>query len=280
MKNISANLKNHLQQECVTLALCWRLRRKDNVQMGFTSHDRSLEFKNFTYQSVTGFVPSNMSSSNDFNVDNLDVKAFLSSHFIKEEDLLSGLYDYAEVEIFQLNWQDSSMGKIKLLSGSLGEIQVNDHHFIAEIRGKTQGLQQVIGAAFSPECRAELGGQSCHVKLDDFEQVSKVSSVISLDIFLDGGGLKPDKYYNYGGLRWVTGRNSGIFCEIKNYETGRITLYDQMPYNIAVGDIYKITAGCDKRAESCKNKFSNFLNFQGEVSIPGNDALFTYPGLK
>jgi uncharacterized phage protein (TIGR02218 family) len=280
MKNISAGLKTHLSEDCVTLTVCWRLRRRDGVQMGFTSHDEAVEVESFLYQSVTGFMPSNISSTNGFNVDNLDVKAFLSSAFIKEEDILIGLYDYAEVEVFQVNWQNPAMGKIELSKGILGEIQLNDHHFVAEIRGLNQKLQQMVGATFSPECRADFGNKACHAKLDEFQKVGKVTSLTAADIFTDVNLTEADDYYNYGNLRWISGNNSGLFSEIKGFSAGNVTLYDAMPHDIAIGDIYKVTAGCDKRSVTCKSKFNNFINFQGEVAIPGNDALFNYPGLK
>jgi uncharacterized phage protein (TIGR02218 family) len=36
-------------------------------------------------------------------------------------------------------------------------------------------------------------------------------------------------------------------------------------------------AGCDKRAETCRAKFGNFLNFRGFPHIPGEDWVTAYP---
>ena len=35
--------------------------------------------------------------------------------------------------------------------------------------------------------------------------------------------------------------------------------------------------GCDKRAETCRAKFDNFLNFRGFPHIPGDDWVTAYP---
>ena len=42
-------------------------------------------------------------------------------------------------------------------------------------------------------------------------------------------------------------------------------------------DRFRIIAGCDKRAETCRKKFSNLLNFRGFPLIPGDDWVTAYP---
>jgi uncharacterized phage protein (TIGR02218 family) len=46
---------------------------------------------------------------------------------------------------------------------------------------------------------------------------------------------------------------------------------------IAVGDAFEITAGCDKRFSTCRDRFGNSLNFRGFPQIPGNDFVVSYP---
>ena len=46
---------------------------------------------------------------------------------------------------------------------------------------------------------------------------------------------------------------------------------------IAEGDLVRLEAGCDKRTETCRLKFNNFLNFQGFPHVPGEDWLMGYP---
>jgi uncharacterized phage protein (TIGR02218 family) len=44
-----------------------------------------------------------------------------------------------------------------------------------------------------------------------------------------------------------------------------------------VGDSVRLEAGCDKRGETCRLKFDNFLNFRGFPDIPGDEWLTSYP---
>jgi uncharacterized phage protein (TIGR02218 family) len=42
---------------------------------------------------------------------------------------------------------------------------------------------------------------------------------------------------------------------------------------ISAGHTFSVIAGCQKRLEDCRDKFSNVLNFQGEPHLPGIDQL-------
>jgi uncharacterized phage protein (TIGR02218 family) len=44
-----------------------------------------------------------------------------------------------------------------------------------------------------------------------------------------------------------------------------------MPVDIASGDAFVVTAGCDKRFATCRQKFANGDNFRGFPHMPGND---------
>ena len=43
------------------------------------------------------------------------------------------------------------------------------------------------------------------------------------------------------------------------------------------GDAFAVTAGCDKRFATCRDRFANAANFRGFPHIPGNDFVLSYP---
>ena len=49
-----------------------------------------------------------------------------------------------------------------------------------------------------------------------------------------------------------------------------------MAAGLAVGDTLQVTAGCDKRFATCREKFANGLNFQGFPHMPGSDFSYGY----
>ena len=50
------------------------------------------------------------------------------------------------------------------------------------------------------------------------------------------------------------------------------------PANAAIeeGDAFVVTAGCNKRFSTCRQKFDNAVTFRGFPHMPGNDVALTY----
>jgi hypothetical protein len=80
-------------------------------------------------------------------------------------------------------------------------------------------------------------------------------------------------YFDYGVMTMTSGANDGLSMEVKSYTVGQIVLQLPFPYAVAVGDSYSLTAGCDRSFTTCKDRFSNVLNFRGEPYVPGLDKV-------
>ncbi len=275
MKTISPQLKNHLTSEVTTLATCWKITRRDATVLGFTSHSAALIIDAIIYEAATGFTPSAIANSADLAVDNLEIEGMLSSDAIAEEDILAGLYDFAEIDIFQVNYADLSQGKLILRRGWLGEVRFSKSHFTAEVRGLTQRLAKTLGELYSPSCRAKLGDTRCKKLLGSFTiSGATVDSASDRQHFSDAALTQIAGYFNYGVVTFTSGANAGLSMEVKEYTPGKVTLVLPMPYTISAGDNYTIIAGCDKSFDTCVAKFNNAINFRGEPHVPGIDKLF------
>ena len=60
-------------------------------------------------------------------------------------------------------------------------------------------------------------------------------------------------------------------------QSGAISLWLPAGAAIEIGDQFTATAGCDKRFDTCRTKFSNAANFRGFPFMPGNDFAISYP---
>lgn len=85
------------------------------------------------------------------------------------------------------------------------------------------------------------------------------------------------EYFTGGLVTWLTGANAGLSMEVQTYVPGYVKLFEPMPHPVVAGDTYTIRAGCDKLLATCRNKFSNAINFRGEPWIPGSDQLMQHP---
>lgn len=372
---VSTAFKNHLATNYHTLATCWKVTRRDAVVKAFTDHDSDLVIDGITYLASSGYVASNVESTDALNVDNLEVQGMLSSPSITEDELRAGIWDFAAVEIFLVNWADLTMGKLIQRVGTLGEVSTNRGYFVAELRGLAQAFTRMIGELTSPGCRASLGDTRCGVVLaggsPSYTVTGAVTDVLAdnMTVFdssrLEGGpaeplpvtifGVQPPSivaagahivtnadvsqvvngsaialygftaptleflnglwlarnvvhsstslaleiestpgyvgaffptpagylqalgvasgYFDFGVLTWTSGLNNGLSMEVKNYVPGIIVLALPMPFDIAVGDTYSMHAGCDKRLETCRDRFNNIVNFRGEPYLPGIDKV-------
>lgn len=273
MRPITPNLTTHLQGEVTTLATCWKITRTDGVVKTFTDLDSDIVFASLTYLSIAGFTPSSVETKDNFSVDNVEVQGMFQTGYITAPDLLAGKYDFAEVEIFIVNYLDLSQGRMLLRRGRLGEVTMQKDTFIAELRGLAENLQQTIGELYQPSCRAILGDSECKKVLTSFTFTGTVTTVTSGLIFTSNALTQAAGYFTGGQITWTSGNNNGLKMEVKEFANKQVVLAQAMPYAIQVGNSFQIIAGCDKTHQTCISKFNNIINFRGEPFVPGTDAI-------
>lgn len=273
MKTIGASLAAHLAGERTTLALLWKITRLDAQVFGFTDHDADIAYDGVTYAAATGFSASAIRTDADLAVGNLEVQGMLSSAAITDEDLLAGKWDHAAFVVMRVNYADLAQGHEVMRSGTLGNVTTGRRHFTAELRGLAQQLAQTVGRVYLPACDADLGDARCGVTLATYTDTGSVTAVTSRSAFTDSANGESADYYNNGLLTWTSGANAGRAMEVKTFTSGAFVLQQAMPDDIAVGDAYSVSAGCDKLLATCIAKFANVANFRGFPHIPGMDRM-------
>lgn len=278
MKSLGA-LDTHYQQEVTTTATCLKFTLRDASVLGYTDHVDDLVFSGVTYSAATGYTGSAVQTSSDMSVDNLELIAGIAAGALNTADLRAGRWDFAAVEIFEVNYKDLTQGRNLLRKGTLGEVTRNNVRFQAELRGLLQALTQSIGRLHMPSCDADLGDVRCGIDLSTFPDgtvSSTITSVSSRLIFADSTLVQAAGWFDNGRITMTSGANVGYSREVKTFLTGLITLQEPMPFTVAVGDAYTIEAGCLKRyVEDCRTKYSNVINFRGFPTIPGTDRLIS-----
>lgn len=289
MKTLSSPTLSHIAGDVTTLAMCWKVVRDDTTVLGFTDHDVDLVIDSVTYLASTGINPHNIESTDNFRVNNTEVGGIIDSSVITESDILAGLYDFASVTIFAVNYEDTSQ-QIDLFQGNLGELRSSgsSSSFFAELRGLSAKLQKPVGRLIQANCDADLGDSRCGVDLGALTVSSVVvAAVTSQLVFTTTDATviaQANGYYSGGTVTFTTGGNSGkgkvSKMEIKTFSvTGgvaTISLHLPMSFTIAVSDQFSIAPGCDKTLATCKTKFSNVVNFRGFPTVPGQDQGLSY----
>lgn len=273
----------HLGTGATTVARAWSVVRKDGVRLGFTDHDRDLSFDGEVYRAGSGLTAKAVQQTTGLSVDNTEAMGALSDAAITEDDILAGRFDGAEVTAWLVNWADPE-DRAMQFRGSLGEIQRAGGAFQAELRGLTEALNQPQGRVIQRPCAAILGDGACKfdLSLPGYFSERAVEVVEGGRVFrwADFTGFD-DRWFERGRFRVLSGAAAGVVGVVKNDRlsaAGReVELWQAVLPGITAGDMVRIEAGCDKRAETCRLKFANFLNFQGFPHVPGEDWLASYP---
>ncbi|EEW24405.1 DUF2163 domain-containing protein [Rhodobacter ferrooxidans] len=282
MKSLSPALQAHLDDGTTTLSWCWRIIRVDGVTLGFTDHDAVLTFDGTGFEPESGFAASEIRSGSDLSVDAQDAEGVLTSDRITETDIIDGRWDAAQVELWRVNWVDTSQ-RVLMRLGAVGQIRRGRMAFVAEVRSLAHVLNQTVGRAYQASCDAALGDGRCGVNLEApaFKGSGTVLATIRDRGFVASGlGAFATGWFASGTVEWTSGGSVGRRAEVMMHEvadTGvTISLLEAPVRAVGVGDAFVIRAGCDKRLETCRDRFANAVNFRGFPNIPGQDAVLRY----
>lgn len=264
-----------LDEPLATIALCWRIERRDGVAIGLTAHDRDLAVDGFMYKAAPGMTPSAVKRSASLDADSMDVTGALSGAAISEADLLAGRWDGARVALFAVDWS-APAETVPLGEGTIGAVETRDGTMTAELRGVAAAFEAPVVETTSPECRAELGDRRCRVAMAGRRRVARVTAVDGAVLTLSGSAVAAGVYAG-GRLRWLTGGNSGLEDTIGASSGAGVTLR-RVPRFDGTGALVEVSEGCDKSIATCAGRFANAANFRGEPYLPGIDLLTRYPG--
>ncbi|MGZ3325693.1 MAG: baseplate hub domain-containing protein [Xanthobacteraceae bacterium] len=175
-----------------TATTCWKATLQNGTVVAATKLDRDLVIDGVTYQSVIGYLDSDVASSSELNPDNLEVEGFLQSPAITAADIHSGAWDYAAIEMFEVNYNDLTMGKNILRSGTLGEVKGGRIKFTAELRGLMQAYTNTVVRLMTKDCNADFGDARCKVNIASYTATGTVQAANSTNsVIYDSSRIEP-----------------------------------------------------------------------------------------
>jgi uncharacterized phage protein (TIGR02218 family) len=263
-----------LDAEVTTVALVARIARRDGVLLAWTSSDEAVELDGVRHEPSPGLTLSAIDLDGD---EAGDLAGALSDDAMSPADLATGRFDGARVVLALADAMQPELGEMVLSSGRIARVEARDEAFTATLRTALGALDASPVALCAPECRAHLGDPQCRVNLSARRTLARVtaSAGIALEHDRPAGAANA---FAYGRVRALTCAVSGLERGVVESTAGQVTLDAQLD-GLAPGDCIELTEGCDKRFATCRDRFGNALNFQGEPHVPGGDAVTRYAGL-
>ena len=282
MRAIPAALQAKLDSGATTLCTCWRIARRDGVVLGFTDHDEDVVVDGLLCRARSGFAGSEATAQLGLAVVGSEISGALADDSLTEADLAAGRYDAASVDVLLVDWSEPSLF-VLLSRGRIGEVRREGAAFVAELRGLADRRNEESGRRYTATCSADLGDARCAIDLSRpaYRGSGTIAALRGTSSFVATGlGGFADGWFSAGKLTFTGGANAGLAVEVKSHRVSgegvSFDLWQAMPEPLAAGDAFTVTAGCDKRISTCRDRFSNVVNFRGFPHIPGNDFVTRY----
>ena len=269
---------------------------------GFTTSDRDITIEGVTYKASTAFDPTAVEKSIDISVDNQEIKTVLSSE-ITEAELASGKFDEATITVAVVDYTNPPVHLSDCVieqEGFVGEITSTDTYFKMENLTKaTSLLRKNVSVKTQFLCRYNFcdtparPDSHCTLNINNFQWEAQVIQGVAgfnnrRQFFIHCDTAIATHGLAYGSIYFESGQNIGLeYAIFDNYydigffgsQTGTglliVVVNNALFYDPAVGDTIRLRGGCNKRFETCKNLYNNYINFGGEPAqgrfMPTND---------
>ncbi len=163
---------------------------------------------------------------------------------------------------------DTSAGTIKLFEGRIIEPEFDRDTIQASVASDLDELNvQMPRNLYQPSCSNTLFDHACGLNRENYALETTIAagstaSRILCDIH------QPQGWFTQGVIEFLEGGNKGLKRTIRLHEFDVLLLTLPLLEDPEVGQRIKVYPGCDKRLETCQNRFNNFARFRGAPFIP------------
>ena len=163
---------------------------------------------------------------------------------------------------------DTSAGTIKLFEGRLIEPELDRNSISVSVASDLDELNvQMPRNLYQPSCTNTLFDGACGLLRQNFMVSTTIESGSTAARILCQVN-QPQGWFTQGVIEFLDGGNSGLKRTIRLHESGALLLTLPLLEAPQAGQRIKVYPGCDKRLETCQNRFDNFARFRGAPFIP------------
>ncbi|APV34849.1 DUF2163 domain-containing protein [Acinetobacter soli] len=163
---------------------------------------------------------------------------------------------------------DTSAGTIKLFEGRIIEPEFDRNTIQASVASDLDELNvQMPRNLYQPSCSNTLFDHACGLNRENYALETTISAGSTASRILCNIH-QPQGWFTQGVIEFLEGGNKGLKRTIRLHELDVLLLTLPLLEDPEVGQRIKVYPGCDKRLETCQNRFNNFARFRGAPFIP------------
>ncbi|EXT84269.1 DUF2163 domain-containing protein [Acinetobacter baumannii] len=160
---------------------------------------------------------------------------------------------------------DTSAGTLVLFEGRIVEPELDRYEINASVVSEVDDLKlQMPRNLYTPGCLNTLFDGACGLSRDNFSVTTSVQAGSTTNRILCNLS-QPQGWFTQGVVEFV---NTGIKRTVRLHESGALLLTLQLLEVPSVGQTIKVYPGCDKRLDTCDNRFNNRSRFRGAPFVP------------
>ena len=253
----------------------------------YTTHDRPLPIGSDIYipqESVSATAIQKTGSLDANNTEITGVQGLISGDFVINNGL-SG----KNIQVLKgVNWRNPPASAaahpdpLKLV-GIIGESTVEGKTtWKIQVQSKIERLlNQSPIRTTSPVCSHRFCGSGCGLNAASYTVTTTITDVGSQTLFRLVGTTNN---YSFGSITFTTGPNAGLTFGITEGSDGVIYLAEVPEGLVANGQTVIAFQGCAKTESDCRNRYGNFLRFNGIPAgggwMPGNEKYQNPPTVR
>ncbi|MFX8857952.1 DUF2163 domain-containing protein [Acinetobacter baumannii] len=279
MRQASPKLIALLDADQFIMADLYTITTIQGIEYRYTSYDVNLTVQGKEFQADGPIISRDgISLSLGIEVDNLSITIETNEN-TKFGDVPvaqafhNGILDGARFKLERIFMDmntptDTSAGTLVLFEGRIVEPELNRYEINASVVSDVDNLKlQMPRNLYTPGCLNTLFDSACGLLSADFA-VNTIIGVNSTSNRILCELNQPQGWFTQGVVEFLEGANIGIKRTVRLHEAGSLILTLPLLKMPEIGEAIRVYPGCDKRLDTCTNRFNNRSRFRGAPFVP------------
>lgn len=279
MRQASPQLIALLDADQFIMADLYTITTIQGIEYCYTSYDVNLTVQGKEFRADGPIISrEGISASLGIEVDNLSItiETNESTKFGEvpvAQAFHNGILDGARFKLERIFLDintptDTSAGTLVLFEGRIVEPELNRYEINASVVSDVDNLKlQMPRNLYTPGCLNTLFDGACGLLSADFA-VNTTIGTNSTPSRLLCELSQPQGWFTQGVVEFLEGVNIGIKRTVRLHESGVLLLTLPLLDMPEIGEAIRVYPGCDKRLDTCTNRFNNRARFRGAPFVP------------
>lgn len=166
------------------------------------------------------------------------------------------------------------VGAVNIFSGRVSDVSGSRSSVKVDVKSDIELLNVSSPRnIYQAGCMRTLYDDGCKVNREKFTVNGRVTENSQTGTVLKHNLTQPDGWFSQGVIKFTSGRNAGLSRTVKVHSGNAFEFALRLPFPPQADDVFKVYPGCNKRRDTCKDKFDNIVHFRGFPFIPSADTV-------